>query len=220
MDHYPNFEKLSHSEAREGYRIRWRLGTSGIAVLSIHGGEIEPGTTRIANAIAGQEHSFYSFEGTLISRNRRLHITSTRLDEPTAMEIVCQSEIIISIHGSADLEPIALLGGLDVELTKVIRHELRKAGFEAEDTGQQSDSRWGLRFGGTDQKNICNLCGRGMGVQIEISRGLRATMFRDLSPEGRLYPTTAFSTFADAVRKALEPFAAAYIQRNPVANTD
>jgi len=61
------------------------LRSSGIAILSIHGGDIEPGTTRIANAIAGWDHSFYTFEGIKTARNLSLHITSTRFDEPSAM---------------------------------------------------------------------------------------------------------------------------------------
>jgi phage replication-related protein YjqB (UPF0714/DUF867 family) len=214
MDVYSNFEDLKHYE-REGadYRIRWRIGSSGIAILSIHGGEIEPGTTRIANAIAGWEHSFYSFEGIKTAGNLALHITSTRFDEPTAMEIVCQSDIIISIHGSAEKEALVQLGGLDEELKRQILSELHKSAFQAMECGR-------LPFGATDQKNVCNLCGRGMGVQMEISRGLRALMFRDLTPEGRRHRTPVFALFTDAVRNAIAPFAVIYAQTQPLRNTD
>lgn len=214
MDVYKTFGDLQQNE-QEGadYRIRWRSGSSGIAVLSIHGGEIEPGTTRIANAIAGWEHSFYAFEGIKSAGNLGLHITSTQFDEPKAMEMVCRSDIILSIHGSAETESLVHMGGLDEALKGRIIAELRSAGFavlESED----------LSYGGTDRKNICNLCGRGMGVQLEISRGLRETMFRDLSPEGRRHPTAAFGRFVDAVRKAIAPFASAQAQAEPLRNTD
>jgi phage replication-related protein YjqB (UPF0714/DUF867 family) len=212
MDIYSTFESLKQNELEGAdYRIRWRMGSSGITILSIHGGEIEPGTTRIANAIAGWEHSFYSFEGTKRARNRALHITSTRFDEPIALQIVCQSEIIISIHGSAQPEPLVQLGGLDVELKRRILNELVAADLPALECGA-------LPFGGTDQKNICNLCGRGMGVQMEISRGLRAMMFRDLTPEGRRHPTHVFTCFTGALRKAIAPFAIIYA--HPLRNTD
>jgi phage replication-related protein YjqB (UPF0714/DUF867 family) len=129
------------------------------------------------------------------------------------MEIVCQSDIIISIHGSAQMQPIVQVGGLDVELKRQIIGELDASRFQAMECGR-------LPFGATDQKNICNLCGRGMGVQMEISRGLRAMMFRDLTPEGRHFRTAMFARFTDAVRKAIAPFAVIYAETQPLLNTD
>jgi phage replication-related protein YjqB (UPF0714/DUF867 family) len=214
MDRYRSFENLKCCERRGvDYRIRWRMGTSAIAILSIHGGDIEPGTTCISDAIAGQEHTFYAFEGIKHSGNIALHITSTRFDEPTAMEIICVSEIIISVHGCAEMEPVVHLGGLDVELRQRILQKLCESGFQATECS-------GLPFGGSDQKNICNLCGRGMGVQMEISRGLRAQMFRDLSPEGRLFTTEVFRRFKEAVREAIAPFAGTSAGPEPQGGTD
>jgi phage replication-related protein YjqB (UPF0714/DUF867 family) len=214
MDLYSSFEKLKGSERRDAdYRIRRRLGHTGIAILSIHGGEIEPGTTRIADAIAGPDHSFYSFEGIKRKGNLDLHITSTRFDEPTAIEIVCHCPIIISIHGCADTQSVVHLGGLDFELRDRILEGLRRSGFQATACVDPP-------FGGIDQANICNLCGRGMGVQMEIGRGLRAQMFRDLSPEGRRYPTVVFSRFTQAVRDAIAPFALVFAPPEPLQGTD
>jgi phage replication-related protein YjqB (UPF0714/DUF867 family) len=214
MDHYTDFENLEKSEHQyTDFRILWRIGSSGIAIISIHGGEIEQGTTQIADAIAGPEHSFYSFEGMKVAENWALHITSNRFDEPTAMEIVCHSNIIISIHGCMIMEPEVHLGGLDVELKDRIRRELQQSGFQ---TIISSDPR----FRATNQKNICNLCGRGMGVQMEISRGLRAQMFSDLTPEGRFHPTAIFTRFINSVRNALEPFAVNYFENPPLQGTD
>jgi phage replication-related protein YjqB (UPF0714/DUF867 family) len=214
LDRYTDFENLNRSELQNtDYRIHYRIGSSGIAILGIHGGEIEPGTTRIADAIAGQEHSFYSFEGIKNRGNQSLHITSTRFDEPIAMEIVCNSEIIIAIHGCAGMEPMVFLGGLDAELRHQIFQELQKSGFL---TTECSESR----FSGIDNANICNLCGRGMGVQIEISRGLRMLMFRDLTPEGRKYPTEVFTRFTQAIREAVAPFAVIFFETHPLEGTD
>lgn len=214
MDRYTSFESLNRSEHRDtDYRVERRIGSSGIAILSIHGGEIEPGTTCIADAIAGPEHSFYSFEGTKSRGNLSLHITSTHFDEPTAMEIVCQSDIIVSIHGSARTEPVVNLGGLDIELKDRIQDILSDAGFQTTECSEPA-------FGGTDSANICNLCGRGMGIQIEISRGLRSLMFRDLTPSGRKHPTEVFCRFTQAVREAIAPFAAIYAETRPLEGTD
>jgi phage replication-related protein YjqB (UPF0714/DUF867 family) len=214
MDRYYSFEKLKGCERRNSdFRIRQRLGSTGIAILSIHGGEIEPGTTRIADAIAGQDHSFYSFEGIKRKGNLDLHITSTRFDEPTAIEIVCHCEIIISIHGCADTDAVVHLGGLDFELRDRILEGLRRSSFQATAGADPP-------FAGIDQANICNLCGRGMGVQMEISRGLRALMFRDLTPQGRRYPTDLFTRFTQAVRDAIAPFGLGFTPPEPLQGTD
>ena len=121
------------------------------------------------------------------------------------MEIVCVSEIIISIHGCSGMEPMAFWGGLNIELKHQIMQEFQKSGF-------QTTACSVLRFSGIDYANICNLCGRGMGVQIEISRGLRTLMFRDLTPAGRRYPTEVFSRFTRAIRNAIAPFAVIFLK--------
>ncbi len=214
MDRYPAFKNLAQGEQRDrDYRIRWRAGGSGIAIFSIHGGLIEPGTARIAEAIAGQEHTFYAFEGLKHSGNLSLHITSTHFDEPIAMGLVRDAEIIITIHGFAAPEPMVQLGGLDDELKRMIFHELHASGFPVA-MCEGSD------LCGLDQNNICNLCGRSMGVQMEISRGLRALMFRDLSPQGRRYPTQRFVQFAQAVRRAIAPLAVLLSESQNLENTD
>jgi phage replication-related protein YjqB (UPF0714/DUF867 family) len=59
-----------------------------------------------------------------------------------------------------------------------------------------------------------------MGAQLEVSRGLRSELFRDLSPEGRKYPTVTFHRFVHAVRDAIEPFGGALIQPEPEKSTD
>ena len=64
MTHYQNYNQLSRCE-KEGadYRIRFQERSSGILIMAPHGGCIEPGTTEIAHAAAGKEHSIYCFEG-------------------------------------------------------------------------------------------------------------------------------------------------------------
>jgi phage replication-related protein YjqB (UPF0714/DUF867 family) len=125
MDRYSSFEQLKTFE-QEGvdFRVRWRIGSSGIAILSIHGGEIEPGTSLIADAIAGSDHTYYALEGLKSSGNRALHITSTQFDEPIAVDILCRSAIIISIHGCAEPEHLIYVGGRDLELSRRIQQKL------------------------------------------------------------------------------------------------
>ena len=200
MDKYSSFRRMKEYE-QEGidYRLRWHIGGSGIAILCIHGGDIEPGTSQIADGIAGNDHTFYTLEGLKKAGNRALHITSTAFDEPVALQIVAQSEIIISIHGCSDTAEVVYVGGLDEELRGRIQKALCEAGFGAADSSKPD-------LCGLDQANVCNLCGRGMGVQLEISRGLRSRLFHSLTIEGREQPSEAFHRFVQAVRDAIEPF--------------
>ncbi len=228
MDKYACFEELSAHEARgSDYEVSRRHGRSGIAVLSIHGGRIEPGTSEIADAIAGGDHSFYTFRGLKQSGNRDLHITSTTFDEPSALEIVCRSETIISIHGSRGEEEVVHVGGLDSELRQCIEVKLHLAGFKtrpgplsfypvsgdrdqascttATAEGVKDPFRMGMRSRGVDERNICNRSRRARGVQLEISKGLRATLFRSYS-NGAGAASGTFPWFIQAVREAIEPF--------------
>ena len=57
---------------------------------------------------------------------------------------------------------------------------------------------------GLDPRNICNRGTAGAGVQLELSRAVRATLFESLTREGRKHPTPRFALFVDAVAGALE----------------
>jgi phage replication-related protein YjqB (UPF0714/DUF867 family) len=81
--------------------------------------------------------------GIKTAENLALHITSMRFDEPTAMKIVYQSDIIISVHGSAEKAELVQLGVLDSELKGQIAAELRASQFHVIECGL-------LPFGGTD----------------------------------------------------------------------
>jgi phage replication-related protein YjqB (UPF0714/DUF867 family) len=45
-----------------------------------------------------------------------------------------------------------------------------------------------------------------MGIQLEISRGLRAQLFKNLTPLGKHASTQNLHRFVTAIREALEPF--------------
>jgi len=88
-DTYPNFAALARSQ-RSGidYRVLVRRAEPAFAVIAPHGGGIEPGTSEIADAIAGEKHSCYEFEGLKPSGNSVLHITSTHFDEPMCLTVL------------------------------------------------------------------------------------------------------------------------------------
>jgi phage replication-related protein YjqB (UPF0714/DUF867 family) len=199
MGKYFCFEHLCANESRGAdFEVRLRHGSSGIAVISIHGGAIEPGTSEIAEAIAGAEHTFYTFRGIKKAGNKDLRITSTLFDDPDALEIVRRSETIISIHGCSEAEEVVHVGGIDSRLRECIEKGLRQAGFKT--------PRGALSLRGVDKRNICNRGRRGMGVQLEIGKDSRARMFEDISYERGLPCCGTFEEFIRAVRKAIEQF--------------
>src|SRR5271156_3664471 len=125
-DRYRNFEDLAaHEEENLDFRIRSvdRYGAS--AVIAPHGGGIEPGTSELAEAIAGTGLSFYAFEGIKTNGNRVLHVTSSRFDEPKALALVAASPAVVALHGELDCpDQVVFLGGLDKELGKRIQAAL------------------------------------------------------------------------------------------------
>src|SRR6266545_2359920 len=99
-DKYSNFKELTQNErAGVDYRILLRQAKEGFAIVTPHGGGIEPGTSEIADGIAGEEFSFYAFEGLKSSGNTDLHITATRFDETVCLTVIRRSNIVVTIHG-------------------------------------------------------------------------------------------------------------------------
>jgi phage replication-related protein YjqB (UPF0714/DUF867 family) len=195
---YRSFAELEVRE-REGwdFRVRWRRGESGILFMAPHGGCIEPGTTEIAEAAAGEEHGFYTFSGTKESGNRFLHITSTLFDEPRALDALGEASIVITVHGSGHRAAGVFVGGRDADLGLKVTRNLQLAGFEV------WDSPPGLK--GTGRANVCNRGTTGRGVQMEVSNGLRRRMFSNLKRPGRAVTTDDFYRFVEALRAALAP---------------
>jgi phage replication-related protein YjqB (UPF0714/DUF867 family) len=198
-DKYPDFATLARSErAGVDYRVLVRRAGPALAIVAPHGGGIEPGTSEIADAIAASELSFYAFEGLKATGNTDLHITSTRFDEPMCLSLIGVSKVVLTIHGehsARDGEGV-FVGGLDDELGGRLGTALSAQGFPV---GRHKDP--GLQ--GLEPKNLCNRGQTRRGVQLELSRGLRAQMFSSLSREGRQCPTARFRSFVAALRGVL-----------------
>jgi len=186
MTSYLSFKELrDHEVEGQDYRVRMESKDPQVLIMAIHGGRIELTTEIIAEAIAGTDYSYYSFEG-LKTDSRRLHIESHLFDEPRALKALEKAEIVISVHGQIDQEDgFVMVGGLSVLLGLEIGKELERAGFPIRPPEE------GLM--GTDPKNICNRGKSGQGVQLEISRKVRDLLRADKEQ---------LQTFADAVRKA------------------
>jgi len=198
MDEYPDFRSLAlaHAEDRD-FRVRVRrIEGCPVVVVAPHGGSIEPGTSEIAAAIAAEDLTFCTFEGIMPSGNRRLHITSTRFDEPRCLQTVQAGTYVLAIHGEDSAEPVVFLGGRDAALRDDVAAALTARGFVVRphvDPGLQ----------GTDRANLCNRGRSRGGVQLELSAGLRRTLFQSLSAAGRKISTPRLAEFASAIGEVL-----------------
>jgi phage replication-related protein YjqB (UPF0714/DUF867 family) len=190
-DAYASFEQLRrHERANVDYRIRLHRTASAVSIIAPHGGRIEFATCEIARSIAGDDYSYYCFEGLEPAGNTKLHITSTHFDEPEGVALVQASDYVLAIHGWGADERLIYLGGLDETLKRHLGTRLDAAGFRTESTGR-------MHLQAMSPRNICNRGRRGKGAQLEISASLRkeftATRVRNAS----------LATFASAVRRAI-----------------
>lgn len=133
---------------------------------------IEIGTSEVCMSIAGDDLTYYLFKGRKPKNNRILHITSTNFDEPEALAIAGAAQLVVTIHGQSGTERFVDVGGLASELCSTAVSCLTAAGFCA---STQSNPK----LQGLDKRNICNRGQSRMGLQIEISRGLRDVFLED-----------------------------------------
>lgn len=191
MISYKNFKELAGREVEgRDYRIRMESRDPRVLIMAPHGGRIEPTTAEIAEAIAGTDYSFYSFDGLKDDGNGVLHIESHLFDEPRALRAVENADILVTVHGQINQkEEFVMAGGLDDGLRLEIQHRLEAAGFHTRPPVE--------RLLGTDPMNICNRGRLRRGVQLEISREVRDSLRRN---QDRL------QAFADAVRKGIRSY--------------
>ncbi|MCW9023075.1 MAG: poly-gamma-glutamate hydrolase family protein [Gammaproteobacteria bacterium] len=198
MDTYSNFAELYANESdKNSFRISvCKRDASLAAIIAPHGGGIEPGTSEIVLAIAADDLSYALFEGTKIKENRTLHITSTNFDEPQCCNLIQKHNYIIAIHGESSNKKIIYLGGRDNNLGGYIKSSLEANGFIV-------TKHHNPNLQGKSNSNICNSGLSGMGVQLELSNGLRKTFFKSLTAEGRSKPAETVYDFSRAIREGL-----------------
>lgn len=167
-DKYSSHEQLLKFQ-KEGVdwdiRVQTRKG-SCVLVIAPHGGRIEPRTGEIARAIAGNEISYYLFQGwKKRGENQVLHITSHRFNEQRGIKTVRSHDIVVAIHGCEHPRERAFIGGLDDSLIQELVSRLDEAGITVET--EHPD------FKGTHPNNICNRGKSSAGVQFELSLAFR-----------------------------------------------
>jgi len=150
------------------FQVLSRATNSSVAILAPHGGKIEPGTSELAKAIAGDDFNLYLFEGLMSSANYAcLHLTSTKFDDATCLQLIQACKYVISIHGCKGQEEKVYLGGLDDLLKQKIKNSLESNGFQLEYNHPN--------YLGSSKRNICNRGQSQAGVQIELTRDLRCS---------------------------------------------
>ncbi len=164
-DLYPDAVSME-AALREGrdYQIEALDRGAPVVVFAIHGG-IEPGTARIARALAKNDWNLFVFR----ALDRKIpydawHVTSRHFDDPRALALAKSSLLGISIHGEKGTGETACIGGLNAPLRREMARSLREAGFNAEEPC--------ARFPAPDLENIVNVP-RANGAQIEMTKSLR-----------------------------------------------
>jgi phage replication-related protein YjqB (UPF0714/DUF867 family) len=196
-DRYAAYAELARAEVEgQDYQIQVIQRDSALVVVAPHGGNIEPGTSEIALAIAGSDLSCYLFEGLKYYGNKVLHITSSRFDEPRCLAMLASAQTVLTVHGESGDSQNTFVGGLDRQLRDRVAATLKLHGFRVAQHANPS-------LQGVHPRNICNLGQSACGVQLEIARGLRDTWFESMTVHGRTQQSAGLLDFAQAVRTAL-----------------
>lgn len=154
--------------------------------------KIEPGTSELARAVAGELFSLYLFEGRKSAGNSDLHITSTNFDEPSGLSLVGGSDVAIAMRGCQGSDEVIYLGGKHRVLTDKLAKTFKRGGFVI-------DVHRNPMLQGTDRRNSCNRGRSGMWIQFELTMALRDW----LTSAPREKTGSTLSDFVDAIREAV-----------------
>ncbi|MFJ3581376.1 poly-gamma-glutamate hydrolase family protein [Streptomyces sp. NPDC090127] len=181
------------------------------AILALHGGGIEIGTSELCLGIAGYSpgdaagapilptvHDYWMFEGLLSSGNKELHVTSKNCDDHVALSTAASHLNVLSLHGckfdqlrlpTATYPPtgdrrVAVVGGLNKAFRTALVQELNAAGFPAIDSLAPAWATLLSEFNGDHATNPCNRTMLGAGAQLELTTELRESLFGDPSSRG------------------------------------
>lgn len=181
QDHYQNFSqlKLKNSEGVD-YEIITRDNHSRILITAFHGGFIEPGSTELSEAIAKDRFDFYTFKALkpgLVHKpsytSSSLHLTSSRFDEPTLMDLISKKDFCLSLHGFGGQEADLCVGGANEKERKNLV-KILSTNYPDLKTCELCCPP----FNGVSLKNPINRC-KEQGVQVEMSPSVRKRILAD-----------------------------------------
>ncbi|SNS57164.1 Phage-related replication protein YjqB, UPF0714/DUF867 family [Anaerovirgula multivorans] len=180
---YRDFAELSENETIDvDYRIINKNNGSDMTVFTIHGGAIAKGTSELATALANRGgFNLYLFEGIKPTDNLTLHLTSTRFDEPTAINMVKNSKDTVSFIGIKEENArITYVGGQNKLLARLVKLHLQAAGFNVQDAPYVPTNIAGVLSSNiVNQNKLLFDTHKIGGVQIAVSKGMRDLLLED-----------------------------------------
>ncbi|MEN6519648.1 MAG: poly-gamma-glutamate hydrolase family protein [Armatimonadota bacterium] len=197
---YASFSELSREEKPDvDFRVAYRPGRKSFLLTAPHGGAIEPGSTEIAAALAGDQFGLYTFNG-LKRDSSVLYLPSTNFDEPELVRVTNIYSTTISVHVISGTDRLVYIGGRYRQLTSLISQSLKEKGYDVKPLPETSPA--------FSMSNFINKTAAG-GVQLEISSALAEKMFRGPITSERVRQdmtrrTVDFTRFAEAVRLVLQ----------------
>jgi len=185
-DLYPDFYfmTLTHDTTKE-YSISVKDRLAEITIMAPHGGTIEPGTSEMAEELAGSDWNYYAFKNLLPDNGRTMHVTSKNYNDQIAVSLSSASLITVTLHRHKELTESVCVGGYNKGLRLAVVDHLQKAGFVSEHPC--------MRLPGAACKNIANHAVLG-GLQLEIATSLATKLNSDAALRGK---------FIAAVRNAI-----------------
>jgi len=185
------------------YRLNVVDRGADYTITAIHGGGIDPLTSELAAAIAGEEYNLYDFRGIRPQGNEELRIPAHRFDEMRLRQLLRHSRLALSVLGVEGTEEVVHLGGRNRRLVRILRQRLTEAGFVV---------RGPLGPGAAhDPTRFVNWPAEG-GVQLELTRALRQKMvtgpLADFLWEDAQRWNELFGAFTVVVRGALMEYQA------------
>lgn len=200
MDKYNNFSDMVLNESNHlDYLIQNR--GSDVSIISIHGGEIEPGTTELTLSIAKDDFNYYSLIGDKEdTKDVDMHITSTRFDDKRCLEIVENSDVCVSLHGCIGKEKEIILGGWDYLLRDTIYNTLKKHFNDLFNIIQTEPTH---KFSALSMNNIANRTRTQKGVQMEFSQGFRKLFISDLKRTRTIINQDFLNDFSEIIRESI-----------------
>ncbi|MFC0137937.1 hypothetical protein CD127_06945 [Staphylococcus petrasii] len=179
---------------------------SNALIIAPHGGNIEKGTTELAKSIANKgNYDYYAFNAIRDYKNNELHVTSTNYDDKDLINSNYNRDVSIAIHGMSDAQyyNTVLVGGRNFRLMDLISQELKGLNYIVkEPTGY---------LAGRDKRNVVNFNKNGMGIQLEITRDIRKSFFKDGNDLAKARKdvnnwTPEMDNFATAINNAIKNY--------------
>jgi phage replication-related protein YjqB (UPF0714/DUF867 family) len=192
-----------HCRKDRDFQIRIVDPGSEVTIAAVHGGRIEPLTSALAEAIAGDEYNLYDFAGIRVSNNAQLRVPVARFAEMRLNALMRRSQAALHVDGVPGERAVVHLGGQNRTLKDILAESLAEAGLVVEGPHSPGAAHDPRRFYNTPAAG---------GVQMELSLALRQQMVGGpLEPEvweDSQRRTALFTTVTQAVRDALERYLA------------